>query len=241
MADDAHERARTSEPCTLEVDGRTVSGLWTGAPRSIAVAVIAHGAGAGMQHPFMAGVAQGLAAGGVTALRFNFPYMESRRGGPDAAPVLLRTWEAAMQHAAGRGRRQPIIAGGKSLGGRMASMLAAAQGAEFGGRALVFFGYPLHPPGRTTQLRDAHLPRIRVPMLFVQGSRDALARLDLVETLVKRLPLARLYVVTGGDHSFRIPGVRRSDEETGRALAQIAGAYIKEIIEGPSRRHDHPI
>ena len=235
MTDDALERARSSEPCTLEVDGRTVSGLWTEATRPIAVAVIAHGAGAGMQHPFMAGVAQGLAAGGVTALRFNFPYMESRRGGPDAAPVFFRTWEAAMQHAAGRGHGLPIIAGGKSLGGRMASMLAAEQGPEFGGRALVFFGYPLHPPGRTSQLRDAHLPRICAPMLFIQGSRDALARLDLMEALAKRLPSARLYVVTGGDHSFRIPGVKRSDEDTGRALAQIAVAYIKEIVEGSAR------
>jgi predicted alpha/beta-hydrolase family hydrolase len=192
-----------------------------------------------MQHPFMAGVADGLAAGGVTTLRFNFPYMESRRGAPDAAPVLLRTWEAALEHAADRGRGLPIIAGGKSLGGRMASMLAAAQEAEFAGRALVFFGYPLHAPGRTDQLRDAHLARIRVPMLFIQGSRDALARLDLIESLVGRLPLARLYVVTGGDHSFRIPGVKGSGNDTGRALAQIAVAFIKEIIERPNRRHDH--
>jgi uncharacterized protein len=235
MADDGLEVARRSEPCTFEVDGRTVSGLWTGATRSIAVAVIAHGAGAGMQHPFMAGVAEALAAGGVTTLRFNFPYMESRRGGPDRVPVLLRTWEAAMQHAAGRGHGLPIIAGGKSLGGRMASMLAAAQG-QFGGTALVFFGYPLHPPGRTGQQRDAHLPRIRVPMLFIQGSRDALARLDLMEALVARLPLARLHVVAGGDHSFRIPGVKRSDEDIGRAVAQIAGAYIKEMVEGSGRR-----
>ena len=142
-----------------------------------------------------------------------------------------------MRHAADRGHGLPVIAGGKSMGGRMASMLAAAQGAEFGGTALVFFGYPLHPPGRPGQLRDAHLPRIRVPMLFIQGSRDALARLDLVEALVKRLALARLDVVTGGDHSFRVPGVKRSDEETGRALAQIAGAYIKEIVEMSEGQH----
>ena len=230
------ERAGASVSCAFEVDGRPVSGLWTGATRPIAVAVIAHGAGAGMQHPFISGLAEGLAAGSVTALRFNFPYMQARRGGPDAVPVLLRTWEAAMRQAAGRSHGLPIIAGGKSLGGRMASMLAAVQGPEFGGTALVFFGYPLHPPGRTGHLRDAHLPRIRVPMLFIQGSRDALARLDLMEALVKRLAQARLNVVTGGDHSFRIPGVKRSDEETGRALAQIAGAYIKEIIEGSGLR-----
>lgn len=116
----------------------------------------------------------------------------------------------------------------------MASMLAADRGPEFPAKALVFFGYPLHPPGRPDRLRDAHLPRIRVPMIFIQGSRDALARLDLIEALVERLqPLAYLHVVEGGDHSFRRKGAKRSDQENGREMAQIAIEHLRGIINPP--------
>jgi len=202
----------------------------------MAVSAIAHGAGAGMTHPFMTGVAEELAAGGITVLRFNFPYMEARRRIPDAVPVLLETWKAAMQRVLGLGRGLPIVVGGKSLGGRIASMLAAAQGEYFPGAALVFFGYPLHAPGNTDRLRDAHLPQIRAPMLFIQGTRDALARLDLVEALVDRLhPLARLHLVTGGDHSFRVPGAKRADRESGHMVGQIAADYVREIAARPAR------
>jgi uncharacterized protein len=117
----------------------------------------------------------------------------------------------------------------------MASLLAAAQGEDFPGTALVFFGYPLHARGNTDRLRDAHLPQIRVPMLFIQGTRDALARLDLVEVVVKRLhPLARLRLVAGGDHSFRVRGAQRSDRENGHMVGQIASDDIRDII-APSR------
>lgn len=184
-----------------------------------------------MDHPFMAGIADGLASGGVSVLRFNFPYMEARRRIPDATPVLLDAWNAAIQQVARLGSELPMVLGGKSLGGRMASMVAAAQGAGLPGAALVFFGYPLHAPGKTERLRDAHLPQIRVPMLFIQGTRDALARLDLVQDVVRRLhPLARLHVVTGGDHSFRIRGTKRSDWEIGQALGQIASSYVRDVV-----------
>ena len=209
-----------------------VSTLWTGAGQPLAVAAIAHGAGADMRHPFMTGVAEGLAAGGLSVLRFNFPYIDAGRRMPDPPPVLLDTWDAIIREAARRAGGLPLVAGGKSMGGRMASMLAAERGPEFPAKALVFLGYPLHPPGRPDRLRDAHLPRIRVPMVFIQGSRDALARLDLMEALVERLrPLAHLHVVEGSDHSFRRAGSRRSDQETGREIAEVAVELLRGIIK----------
>jgi uncharacterized protein len=208
----------------------------------MAVAAIAHGAGSDMRHPFMTGVAGGLSAGGLSVLRFNFPYTDAGRRMPDPPAVLLDTWEAIIREAARRAGGLPLVAGGKSMGGRMASMLAADRGPEFPARALVFFGYPLHPPGRPDRLRDAHLSRIRIPMIFIQGSRDALARLDLIEALVERLqPLARLHVVEGGDHSFRRKGARSSDQETGRGMAQIAIEHIRGIIASAANPlHDAP-
>ncbi len=211
--------------------GVTASGLWTSATQPVAVSAIAHGAGAGMIHPFMAGAAEGLADGGVSVLRFNFPYMDAGRRVPDPVPVLIETWNAAIGQLQHRGAGLPMIMGGKSMGGRMASMVAASQGAEFPGAAMVFFGYPLHPAGQTGRLRDAHLPQIRAPMLFIQGTRDALARLDLVEEVVRRLhPLARLHVVADGDHSFHVRGAKRADRDIGREMGQIAARYVREII-----------
>ena len=190
-----------------------------------------------MRHPFMTGVADGLTAGGLSVLRFNFPYIDAGRRIPDPPPVLLDTWDTIIREAAHRAGGLPLVAGGKSMGGRMASMLAADQGPAFPATVLVFFGYPLHPPGRPDRLRDAHLPRIRVPMIFIQGSRDALARLDLIEALVARLhPLAHLHVVDGGDHSFRRKGARGSDQENGRAMAQIAIEQLRGIIKPTAAR-----
>ena len=184
-----------------------------------------------MHHPFMAGVAEGVAAGGVSALRFNFPYIETRRRRPDPPPVLLETWEAALRQAVARSNGLPVVVGGKSMGGRIASLLAAKQGPDFPGAALVFFGYPLHRPGITDRLRDAHLPRIRVPLLFIQGTRDPLARFDLMQALVERLgPIARLHVVTDGDHSFHVRGKKESDRDNGRVLGQIAVEFVREVV-----------
>lgn len=196
-----------------------------------AASVLAHGAGAGMTHPFMTGAAEGLCERGVSVLRFNFPYLEARRRVPDPPPVLLRTWGAALLRGREVAGALPLIAGGKSLGGRMASVLAANEGTTFPAAALVFFGYPLHPPGRPERLRDAHLAEVRTPMLFIQGTRDALARFDLLEAVVARLgALARLHVVPGADHSFRVPGLKRPDREIGRELGRIAADYARTIV-----------
>jgi predicted alpha/beta-hydrolase family hydrolase len=207
------------------------SGLWTSAPEPIAVCAVAHGAGAGMAHPFLRGVAQGLAAAGVSVLRFNFPYMEAKRRIPDVPAVILQTWNAALQRASQEGQGLPIVAAGRSFGGRMASMLAAEQGDAFPARGLVFFGYPLHAAGKTDRLRTAHLPRVRRPMLFIQGSRDAFAELDLVKTVVRQLgPLAHLHVVEGADHAFRVPRAKRPDIDIGRELARVASEFIRLLI-----------
>jgi uncharacterized protein len=210
---------------------RTLSGLLTAAAKPRAVALVAHGAGAGMEHPFMTGVAEGLVDGGVSAFRFNFPYVEEGRRSPDRAPVLTDAWRAALEEARGRGGGLPLAASGKSLGGRMASMLAAEEGESFPAAALVFFGYPLHAPGRANQPRDAHLPSVTVPMLFIQGTNDSLASFGLIEDLVERLgPRARLHPVEGGDHSFRVRGARRPDAETGKDLGTVASAFIGEVV-----------
>ena len=212
-------------------DGTSVSGLLEPASAPFAFGVVAHGAGATVRAPFMDGVSAGLAAEGVTCVRFNFPYVEAGRKAPDRAPVLLETWRAALDAANARAGGRPIVAGGKSLGGRMASVLAAEMGGAFPGVALAFFGYPLHAPGRTDQLRDQHLFDVRVPMLFIQGTADPLARFDLVEGVVRRLgERARLHVVEGGDHSFRVRGARRDAEEVGRELGAVAARFVREVI-----------
>lgn len=220
-----------AEELTITAGDRTLSGLWTPASSPVAVAVLAHGAGAGIGHPFMAGAAEGLASNEVSVLRFNFPYMEDGRRSPDRPPVLLGAWRSALAEAEQRAQGLPMAAGGKSLGGRMASMLAAEDGKSFAGKALVFFGYPLHAPGRSEQVRDAHLPDVQVHMLFIQGTADALATFELIERLVARLgPRARLHPVEGGDHSFRVRGAKRPDREIGAELGAVAAGFLREVL-----------
>jgi predicted alpha/beta-hydrolase family hydrolase len=219
------------ERFSFQAGERKLSALWNPAGKARAVAVLAHGAGAGMEHPFMAGAVEGLTENGVTAMRFNFPYVEEGRRSPDRPPALLQAWRGALEEAKRRSNGLPLAAGGKSMGGRMASMLAADDKERFAARALVFFGYPLHAPGKADQPRDAHLPDITVPMLFIQGTEDSFATFDLIESLVKRLgSRARLHSVKGGDHSFRVRGARRPDPETGKELGGVAAAFILEML-----------
>jgi len=173
--------------------------------RAAAGLILAHGAGAGQRSSFMVEAARQLSARGVTVATFDFPYVAAGRKAPDKAPVLEAAWRSAVEAArddeAFRGR--PLVIGGKSMGGRMASHIAA-QGLD-GVSALVFLGYPLHPPGRPQQRRDAHLPAIAVPMLFVQGSRDQFGTAAEIRDLLPRLnPKAQLYEVADGDHSFKV-------------------------------------
>jgi uncharacterized protein len=208
----------------------TLSGLWRDAPSASAVLVVAHGAGNDMRNRFLEGVAEGSVDAGVSSMRFNFPFTEEGRKSPDRAPVLIEAWRAALAEAASNAGGLPLAAGGKSMGGRMASMLAAEDPDAFPGAALVFFGYPLHPPGRPDKPRVEHLGQIRVPMLFIQGTADPLATFDMIQDVVGGLgSLARLHEIEGGDHSFRVKGNRRPDDEIGQELGEVAATFIREV------------
>ena len=218
------------EEIQIPLGERSVSAIWQEARGAIAVVTIAHGAGNDMRHPFFDGIADGLSAEAVSTLRFNFPYAEAGRRAPDRPAVLMETWRAALETAEHEGGGAPVFASGKSLGGRIASMVAAEDGDSFRGRGLIFFGYPLHAPGKTDRLRDAHLSTVRVPMLFIQGAADSLARFDLIDGVVQRLKsLARLHRIEGGDHSFRVRGAKRPDFDIGLELAKVASTFIREL------------
>jgi predicted alpha/beta-hydrolase family hydrolase len=147
--------------------------------------------------------------------------------------VLLGAWREVLGIAAERAKGLPLIASGKSLGGRMASLLAAEEGDAFPARAIVFYGYPLHAPGRSDAPRVEHLPRVTVPMLFIQGTADALGRFDLVEETVRSLKKrATLHAIEGGDHSFRVRGHKRPDDEIGREVGGIAAEFIRGVVGG---------
>jgi uncharacterized protein len=166
--------------------------------------VLAHGAGAGQSSPFITRFARGLVERGVSAATFDFPYMTARRKVPDKADVLEACWRGAIVAARAQLPDVPLFVGGKSMGGRIASQVAAGEHEPVAG--LVFLGYPLHPPGKPQQRRDAHLPAVAEPMLFVQGSRDAFGTSQEIRDLLPRLQRAELYEVAGGDHSFKVPG-----------------------------------
>jgi len=204
----------TIEPTELTIavnERHSVTALLYLAPkkdRAGITVILGHGAGAGQLHPFMRLFASGLAARSFDALTFNFVYMEQGRGVPDPNAKLEACYgaviEAAEKHKKLKGNR--LVIGGKSMGGRIASQVAATPETAEHITALVFLGYPLHPPGRPDKLRDAHLPQITAPMLFVQGSRDAFGTTEELRALIKRLHLpATLYPIEGGDHSLKVP------------------------------------
>jgi predicted alpha/beta-hydrolase family hydrolase len=173
-----------------------------------AALVLAHGAGAGQTSPFMVRFARGMALRGISTATFDFPYIAAGRKVPDRAPVLEQSWREAVEAARAEFAGLPLIIGGKSMGGRMASHIAS-QGCE-GLDGLVFLGYPLHPPGQPEKRRDAHLPAIHERMLFVQGSRDAFGTSAEIAAMFPSLERAELHEVAGGDHSFKISG-RKGD------------------------------
>src|SRR5437879_4973209 len=189
--------------------------------------VLAHGAGAGMRHRFMEDVAAKLAERGVATLRYQFPYMEKRTKRPDTEVMLTDTVRAAVATAKKQAGDLPLFAGGKSMGGRMTS-LAAAKAPLDGVRGLIYFGFPLHAAGMPGAERGKHLSNIDVPMLFLQGSRDALADLKLLKPLCKQLGnQAELFVIEGGDHSFHVlKSARKSDVEVLDAVADKAAGWM---------------
>ena len=195
--------------------------------------VLGHGAGAGEAHPWMVRVASGLAHRGVSVLTFNFPYIEARRRVPDRPPALEAAWRAAWQEGARRAQG-PLFAGGKSMGGRMASQVAAAGGFDPAPVGLVFFGYPLHPPGKPHQRRDQHLPGLTYPLLFLSGSADPFGTPDEFRALMNQLPVADLEILDGGDHSLIAP---KRQDPTGRLLEHAldtAASWITRVAGPPA-------
>jgi len=201
-------------------EGRRVSALLQAPPRPRACYVLAHGAGAGMTHPFLEAVAAGLGERGIATLRYQFPYMEEGRGGPDPPALAHATVRAAVAEAARLAPGLPLVAGGRSFGGRMTSQ-AQAMAPLPGVRGLAFLAFPLHPAKRPSAERGAHLHEVRIPMLFLQGTRDALAELQELRPLVERLGgRATLCLFADADHSFHVPA------RSGRADAEIRDSLL---------------
>ena len=211
-----------AEPLTIAVDSQRVSGLLIAPDDARACYVLAHGAGAGMTHPFMAAIANALAQRGVATLRYQFPYMEQRSKRPDSPKVAHAAVRAAVDAAARRLPNLPLFAGGKSFGGRMTSQ-AQAEAALPGVRGLVFLGFPLHPAGRPSDERAQHLADVRIPMLFLQGTRDALAELSLLRPVICRLrDRATLALFEDADHSFHVRGASTDGDAMSRLAEAIA-------------------
>lgn len=209
----------------------TVSALLGRPEGSRALYVLGHGAGAGMHHAFMAAVAEGLARSGVATLRYAFPYTEAGRKRPDPAPVLMKTVRSAVAEAARLAPDLPLFAGGKSMGGRMTSNAAAREPLP-GVRGLIFLGFPLHAPGKDSPERGVHLAEVGLPMLFLQGTRDRLADLDLLRPLLDGLvPPPALHVIEGADHGFHVPKRSgRSDAEVLDDVCARTAAWIDEVL-----------
>ena len=200
----------------------TVSALLMRPPQARACFVFAHGAGAGMAHPFMETVAAGLCERGVATLRYQFPYMEKGSKRPDSPAIAHAAVRAAVAEAGRCCEGLPLIAGGKSFGGRMTSQ-AQALAPLPGVKGLAFLGFPLHPPGKPSDERAKHLSDVRVPMLFLQGTRDDFAELSLLEPVVKNLGAsATLHLVQDGDHSLHVPA--RSGRKDPEVMEEVLDA-----------------
>jgi len=206
----------------------TVSSVWAipdNCDRSADLAlIIAHGAGNDMHSAFISDIHEGLAKRGVMTVKFNFPYKEAGRKAPDRAPLLEATWRAIIAAVSRDPELKPknLFISGKSMGGRMATHLAA-EGVDCAG--VILFGYPLHAPNKTEKLRTEHLPRIARPMLFLQGTRDSLCRLELLKKALKTVPGApELHIVDGGDHSFKV--LKRSGRTEEDVMTEIIDTTI---------------
>jgi predicted alpha/beta-hydrolase family hydrolase len=216
----------SAQEITIQVGDETVSGLLQSPPDPFACYVFAHGAGAGMAHPFMNAVSEGLATRNIATLRYQFPYMEHGSKRPDPPPVAHAAVRAAVAAALKRLPGTPLFAGGKSFGGRMTSQAQAAAPLD-GVRGLAFVGFPLHPAGKPGITRAAHLAEVQVPMLFLQGTRDELADLALLRGVVDGLGgNATLHLEDDADHAFHVRARSgRTDAQVVQALAAAMAAW----------------
>jgi predicted alpha/beta-hydrolase family hydrolase len=217
-----------AEPLTIPIEGADpVSGLWEAPERPSACLVLAHGAGAGMAHRSMAAIAEGLVRRGVAVLRYQFPYMEKGGKRVDPPPVAHSAVRAAVAEANRRAPGLPLFVGGKSFGGRMSSQAQSIEPLP-NVRGLVFFGFPLHPAGKPSDDRAKHLAKVQIPLLFLQGAKDALADLDLLRPAVRDLgDRAALEVFEDADHSFHVPAkTGKRDAEVLDQILDKAAAWI---------------
>jgi len=223
--------AAPAQPLNITVGERTVRALLIAPKRARALYVLANGAGAGMAHPFMTKIAEGLAERGIASLRYQFPYMENKSGRPDPPKLAQATVRAACAAAQSVAPKLPLIAGGKSFGGRMTSQVQASE-ALLGVRGLAFLGFPLHAAGKPSDERAEHLFEVKIPMLFLQGTRDALAELDLLRPLIERLGRrATLRLVEDGDHSFHVRASSgRTDAQAMIEVLDALAAWIDKVI-----------
>lgn len=223
-----------SKPIKIAVDGsRQVSALLLAPAKARACYVLAHGAGAGMTHPFMEAIATELSGRGVATLRYQFPYMEQKGRRPDPPKIAHAAVRAAVAEAARQMPGVPLVAGGKSFGGRMTSQ-AQAVSAMDGVRGLAFLGFPLHAAGKPSDERAAHLFDVKVPMMFLQGTRDALADLTLLQPLCRKLGRrATLRLFDEADHSFHVPAkTGRKDPEVRSEMLDALAAWIDDTVLG---------
>ncbi|GMR23962.1 MAG: alpha/beta fold hydrolase [Acidobacteriota bacterium] len=193
--------------------------------RSKATAIISHGAGGTMDSPSIVGVQKQLAANGITAVRFNFLYSEKKKRSPDKQPALVATWRSVADWVKKEVKPKKLFLSGRSMGGRMASYLVA-EGYSCDG--VFFLAYPLHPPGKPDRQRKEHLLEIKVPMLFVSGTRDAFAQLELLEPVVKKLK-AKLHLIEGADHGFKVP--KKLGRTPGDVDEEVTAAVLDFIAE----------
>jgi len=222
----------TAEPVRIPVDvptvGASVSALWDGPVDAEATVALAHGAGAGMTHPFLEGLAAALVADGVAVLRFVFPYVEAGRRMPGPPAAALATWAAVQAWCAAASTPGAFVAAGKSYGGRMAS-LAVADG-QLTPAGLAYLGYPLHPPGRPDKPRVSHLPAVAVPQLFVEGENDPFIQpREQLDEAVASCQDARVHWIAGANHSFEVKGARRPADEIGAGLAPVLAAFVRSL------------
>jgi predicted alpha/beta-hydrolase family hydrolase len=212
-------------------NGFRVSGLLERPANARALFVMAHGAGAGMRHAFLSQASAALAERGIASLRYQFPYMEENGGRPDPPALCHATVRAAVAWAGKLQPALPLIAGGKSFGGRMTSQAQAAEPLP-GVRGIAFLGFPLHPPKKPSLARADHLCEVHLPMLFLQGTRDALADMQLTRLTVERLGnRASLIPIDGADHAFHVLARSgRTDAEVLRQIADALGAWIDSIV-----------
>jgi predicted alpha/beta-hydrolase family hydrolase len=185
------------------------------------IMTLAHGAGAGMEHKFMVELSQALSAKGIGTLRFNFPFTEQHKRRPDLPAIAHKTIECAVQHANKLFPAIPLFLAGKSFGGRMSSQLMAQHAIKYV-RGLVFYGFPLHPAGKPSVERADHLKKVKCPMLFLQGTRDELATMELIENVVAGLPAATLIPVDGADHGFKA-----GKQDTTGLLASLTAEWLE--------------